>query len=314
MNEPKKTNSDANGGSLSSLPSVEREALPSPIEGEPMETKDPVKLLIHPPPTLPEWGMRCGAEEAYLDFKRGRNTDILKSVKTILTPPHANPKLAKSSIPIYGITLAPAGMSGYQVCPSRSKACEASCLGVVSGRGRMSSTRASRIAKTKLLFEDPYRFFMKLYQEVDRACRKHGSWQLALRCNVLSDINWGGISPELSTFPIVRYDYTKMYRYLFYGHDIHYTFSYSGHNARLCYATLRRGVNVAVVVSEEVKKACLFKGSIDIFEGHYPVLDGDLSESRWLDPRGHIVLLRGKGKISHSNFYITRVEDLPVKI
>jgi len=269
-------------------------------------------------PTKENWGwkpLREAARSAYIDW-HGQVFDPseLKGTQTILTPPNANPKLAKSSIPIYGITLAPAGSSGYQVCPNRSKLCEEACLGVVAGRGRMPRTRAARILKTKLLFENPYRFFLKLNQELYKAVRKHGSWRLALRCNVLSDLPWEDFAPELHTYPIIRYDYTKVFSRLVGWKDIHYTFSYSGHNARLCFAALKRGVNVAVVVSNEVKEKCLAKGRVDIFGGNYPVLDGDISDARFLDPQGHIVLLRGKGKIPTSLFHTIRMEELPINL
>ena len=60
----------------------------------------------------------------------------------------------------YSLYLAPARMSGYEVCPKRSEECTALCLNE-SGHNRMSKNgddinkiNQSRIIKTKLYFEE----------------------------------------------------------------------------------------------------------------------------------------------------------------
>ena len=50
-----------------------------------------------------------------------------------------------------GIHLAPANLSGYEVCQWRSKGCTFACLDS-AGRGQMQFTQDSRIAKTKRFF------------------------------------------------------------------------------------------------------------------------------------------------------------------
>ena len=69
---------------------------------------------------------------------------------TLLT--QGNAKIVKGEKLGYttkGIHLAPAQLSGFEVCRWRSKGCTASCLNT-AGRGRMDSIQKSRIAKTKL--------------------------------------------------------------------------------------------------------------------------------------------------------------------
>ena len=56
-----------------------------------------------------------------------------------------------------GIHLAPANLSGYEVCQWRSKGCTMACLNT-AGRGQMQRTQDSRIAKTKLFFEERFDF------------------------------------------------------------------------------------------------------------------------------------------------------------
>ena len=48
--------------------------------------------------------------------------------------------------------LAPANMSGYEVCRGRSTGCTDACLNT-SGRGNMNSVQVARIKKTKFFLE-----------------------------------------------------------------------------------------------------------------------------------------------------------------
>ena len=64
-----------------------------------------------------------------------------------------------------GIHLAPANLSGYETCRWRSKGCTMSCLNT-AGRGQMNTIQDSRIAKTKLFFEQRLDFLAKLSKEI----------------------------------------------------------------------------------------------------------------------------------------------------
>ena len=219
----------------------------------------------------------------------------------LLTPPGANAKLAKGSMPIYGLTLAPAGASGYQLCPWRSTECEAACLGITSGRSRFSNVQQARIAKVHYLMTNPYEFFRQLYDELYAASDRHGdNW--AFRSNVLSDIPWESIAPDIYEFSPHNYDYTKSEvrapKSLWWQHDLRLTLSYSGHNWDGCRSYLQLGGNVAMVFNTK-RKAALPA----YFEG-FRVIDGDTSDLRWFDPQGCIVGLRAKGNIKPSPFVV----------
>ena len=72
----------------------------------------------------------------------------------------------------YSLYLAPAKLSGYEVCPMRSKECTRLCLNE-SGMNRMSMNEElinkSRIAKTKLFFEEREFFINWLFDEIKSA-------------------------------------------------------------------------------------------------------------------------------------------------
>ena len=214
----------------------------------------------------------------------------------ILTKPGDNTKLSKSSpLPIWGLTLAPAGQSGYQLCPWRSKECEAACLGMTAGRSRFSNVQQARINKTRYLMEDPYGFWCEVLWDLTGPARRGG--HLAFRGNVLSDIPYEAVFPELLTIPKVCYDYTKSVHRamasLSWQHNYKLTLSYSGHNAVDCAQFLNRGGNVAVVFP---------KGDLPKSFNGYEVIDGDASDARWADPFGVVVGLRAKGGIKDSVF------------
>ncbi len=221
---------------------------------------------------------------------------------TLLTEPGANTKLSKGTIPIYGLTLAPAGASGYQLCPWRSPECEAACLGITAGRSRFSNVQEARIRKTKFLMEHPYEFFRRIFMDLQAAVRRHGGCNnFAFRANVLSDIPWENIAPQLYCASAFNYDYTKSYDRAIQSLEhraVRLTLSYSGHNWTQCQQYLKAGGTVAMVFNTK-RKAALPA----YFEG-YRVIDGDLSDLRCFDPRYVIVGLRAKGKIKPSPFVV----------
>ena len=250
----------------------------------------------------PKWApIRIAARQAFEDHIN--EVPWVRSRKArLLTPPGANAKLAKGSMPIFGLTLAPAGASGYQLCPWRSPECEQACLGITSGRSRFSNVQQARIAKVHYLMNRPYQFFRQLYDELLAASDKYGdNW--AFRSNVLSDIPWESVAPDIYEFTPHNYDYTKSFARAVQSldwdvADVRLTLSYSGHNWFDCREYLTMGGNVAMVFNTKRK--------VDLpthFEG-FRVIDGDLSDFRWADPQGCIVGLRAKGNIKPSPFVV----------
>jgi hypothetical protein len=98
-------------------------------------------------------------------------------------------------------------------------------------------------------------------------------------------------------FPMLQvYDYTKRpapHKYSLPNY--HLTFSASGENWPECESALQHGHNVTVVF------AGLTKGQpLPTTYNGYPVADGDVTDLRFLDPQGHIIGLRPKGRKARS--------------
>jgi len=194
--------------------------------------------------------------------------------------------------------LAPAKMSGYEVCPGRTAECTRLCLNQ-SGKNigpqkeRGDFINKSRITKTRLFFEH-HEFFMDwLINEIEAAQRKaiRMTYKLSVRLNNTSDI-----SPEefrrngkniLDIFPDTQfYEYTKVATRVelmkkYPNYDV--TFSYTGYNLAVCQEMLENNIRVAVV----------FKKVPEEFMG-YPVIDGDKYDMRYKDDKQVVVGLKYK--------------------
>ena len=201
---------------------------------------------------------------------------------------------------VYTLYLAPAKMSGYEVCPMRTEECTNLCLNE-SGRNKMdikgNTINKSRIKKTKLFFENRQFFMEWLIDEINLAKNKAEKlgYHFSVRLNNTSDI-----SPEtfylyykgekkniLEIFPTVQfYDYTKVSKRVnlikkYKNYDV--TFSYSGYNLDECIKMLDNNIRVAVV----------FKKVPDVFWGK-KVIDGDLYDMRYRDNKDVVVGLKFK--------------------
>jgi hypothetical protein len=197
-----------------------------------------------------------------------------------------------------GIHLAPANLSGYETCRWRSKGCTMSCLNT-AGRGQMNSIQDSRIAKTKLFFEQRLDFLAKLSKEITSTIKsaKKKEMKAVFRPNLTSDLMWEDIKFEdgetiLDKFPETQfYDYTKSFGRMaqFINGELpsnyHLTFSASENNQKLVEMVLQMGGNVAVVFRNQLPKT--WKG--------IEVINGDENDLRFLDKKGVIVGLIEKG-------------------
>ena len=214
----------------------------------------------------------------------------------LLTPPSANPKLGKSGT--YGLSLAAAGLSGaWQVCRYRTAGCESVCL-ESAGKGGLDSVQRGRIWKTRLLGSHPELFIRALADELrsalgrrplDSLGRRYG--RVPVRLNVLSDLAWERFAPALFQDPTLKkacqyYDYSKNPRRTPPA-NYHLTYSASERTTDLAAAAGHYGT-VAGVFS--TRRGAPLPATFD----GLPVLDGDLSDSRWQDAAG-IVGLRAKG-------------------
>lgn len=236
-------------------------------------------------------------------------------VKTLLSDGDSNTKLRKSNSKsveylTVGLSLSPAKESGYEMCASRSPGCTQACL-FTAGRGVYANVRNARIARTRLFHQDRALFRAMLFSELmrwEQKAHKQGK-VLACRLNVVSDVMWEKMFPELfSTFANVQfYDYTKHFlRMLTYcgpGRGIpipenyHLTFSRSENNDEDCKTILYHGGNVAIVFNK--------KELPETYWG-YKVINGDETDLRFLDESGTIVGLyaKGRGKKDESGFVV----------
>lgn len=204
-------------------------------------------------------------------------------------------KSAKSGIYLpYIMHLAPAKLSGYQVCSKATQGCTSACLNT-SGHGRYQPVQSARIARTKLFFEDRETFIRMLVTEIEKGLRKADKEgkQMTLRLNGTSDIMWERLRlfskrTVFEMFPdVIFYDYTKIpIRDPKPFKNYSLTFSMADGNELDTYAAIERGMNVAVV----------FRGTVlpDQFLSR-PVIDGDVDDLRFLDPEGVVIGLLAKG-------------------
>jgi len=202
----------------------------------------------------------------------------------------------------FGLSLAPANLSGKQLCPHRSAGCEFSCLNT-AGMGVFSNVQEARIAKTKYFIDERLVFISQLKKELV-AAEKHAKkigMKIAVRLNVLSDLPWYNII-EMSEYPNIQfYDYTpnleRMIQFLQkkLPKNYHLTFSRKENNQNKVDLISSMGGNVAVVF-DKLPKTYLGK----------KVIDGDESDLRFLDEKNVIVGLKakGKGKKDNSGFVI----------
>jgi hypothetical protein len=188
--------------------------------------------------------------------------------------------------------LAPAKISGYEVCPQRSIGCTLACL-YTAGMGIFSNVQNARIKKTKMFFEDRAEFFKLLRKDIVALEKKAIKLEMkpAVRLNGTSDINWVRFK-IMEEFPSVQfYDYTKVVKHL--TKDIpnyNITFSRNEANDDDCKTALNHGYNVAVVFN--TKKGERLPATWE----SYPVVDGDETDVRFLDNAGSIVGIRAKGE------------------
>lgn len=212
----------------------------------------------------------------------------------ILTPPGANMKMAKSTkagVVTYGLSLAPSDISGFNVCRFSTPACRSGCV-AFAGSGRYKTVIEARKLKTRFLMEHPRAFVTLLDHEIGNVAQKFDN--VAVRLNTFSDLPWEKMVPWLfEEHPTIQwYDYTKNPNRTGVPSNYRLTLSSSEKTKDSWIAEkVKAGNNVAVVFS-----ASRHKELPEVWNG-LPVIDGDISDTRHLDPRGVVVGLRAKGSM-----------------
>ena len=218
----------------------------------------------------------------------------------------------------YGIYMAPADLSGYNVCPN-SKYCKDNCLNE-SGHNRLEISHNKMVAKqtkkkckestinrkrvmiTRLFFANKEVFMRLLIHEVQREMKKAeriGHF-FSIRLNCTSDISPTAFTFQgkniLQIFPNVQfYDYTKVPKRLevakrYKNYDVTWSIDGSAKNLKIGLNYLKNGGRVAVVYgTKEMPKTWY----------GYPTENGDESDYRPQDLNSVCML---KFKVTARNF------------
>lgn len=234
----------------------------------------------------------------------------------LLTP--GNPKTEKGRGAGYWtfiLHLAPAKLSGFNVCPMATAGCKAACLntagrgGIMAGhgiltaadvaRGIQNTIQKARIRRTRYYFEARAAFMADLASDIAKAIAKaeRAGYVPVFRLNGTSDIRWesvpvSGAPNIMALFPgVTFYDYTKIANRKNVPANYHLTFSLADGNEAQAVAAFKAGLNVAAVFRD---KATVARYVAQGFE-RLPVFIGDDTDLRFLDPKGHVVALYAKG-------------------
>lgn len=160
--------------------------------------------------------------------------------------------------------------------------------GIIKKGETTNLIQEARIRKTKMFFENREQFLKDLESDIRlgiKQAEKKGMIPV-FRLNGTSDLAWEkyGI---IEKFPEVQfYDYTKIVgRKVSHLKNYHLTFSKADGNDIDTRLAVNKGMNVAVVFNEVP----------ETFLGR-PVVNGDDTDLRFLDPVSVVVGLKAKGK------------------
>lgn len=186
--------------------------------------------------------------------------------------------------------LAPANISGIEMCPMRSAGCTAACL-FTAGRGAFASITRARIIKTLAYHFDKPRFIETIKKSIKSLVTKANNKGLTpvVRLNGTSDILWERTTDILASFPNTQfYDYTKIGKRFLWDipSNYHLTFSLAENNDADARLALSKGHNVAAV----------FRKDIPASLWGFTVVNGDETDLRFLDNPGVVIGLKAKGK------------------
>lgn len=185
-----------------------------------------------------------------------------------------------------------------RLCPfSELAGCLKPCLST-AGRGAQHKVQRARQAKTDFFHARPDAFMRALAADIwalQRRAAKLGLIPL-VRLNGTSDILWENILLDGLTifelFPNVQfYDYTKHPKRnvaRFKNYDLTYSFSGITPDKITLKGVSQPGTRVAVVFHRREDIPQTFRG--------WPVIDGDNTDVRHIEPGGIVVALYAKGK------------------
>ena len=241
-----------------------------------------------------------------------------------------NPKTLKGmkqGYNTYILHLAPASLSGHNTCPKATPGCISACLNT-AGRGGMfkrgeftNTIQKARIRKTQLFYDNRDEFMSLLVKDINLAIKQSARMGLTpvIRLNGTSDISWekypvkmGNVtySNIFAAFGFVTfYDYSKVLgRKVNHISNYSLTFSAADGNDNDVREAIKQGYNIAVVFG--IKKTL----PMPEFYNGLPVYNGDESDLRFLDPKGHIVGLYAKGKAKKDTSGFVKYPTIELKL
>ena len=212
-----------------------------------------------------------------------------------------NPKTDKNqsvegleNIVVLHLNLAPADLSGYNVCPMASQGCKSACLHTAGNPVFQAQKDKGRINRARFYMQDRDKFMTQLTRELVnfvKWCDKNKKIGV-VRLNTTSDVSWENYN-LFEKFPILQfYDYTKIQKRALkfargeYPPNYHLTYSLNEDNYDKAMQVLNEGGNIAVVFRKDLP---------DTFMGK-KVVNCDLHDLRYLDPKNVVVGLKAKGK------------------
>ena len=241
-----------------------------------------------------------------------------------------NPKVLKGikqGYNTYILHLAPADLSGREVCPKRTIGCSNACLNL-AGRGGMfkkgettNMIQQARIRKTKMFFDNRNEFMDLLVKDILLGLKQSERLGLipVFRLNGTSDLSWEKYPVQIGNihyanifeaFPHVQfYDYTKVLGRKVVGiNNYNLTFSAADGNDLDVLMAKQQGYNIAVVFG--LKKT---EPMPESYLG-LPVFNGDESDLRFLDPKQVVVGLYAKGKAKKDTTGFVKYPTIELKI
>ena len=241
-----------------------------------------------------------------------------------------NPKTLKGmkqGYNTYIMHLAPASLSGHNTCPKATAGCMAACLNT-AGRGGMfkkgentNTIQKARIRKTQLFYSNRDEFMSLLVKDINLAIKQSARMGLTpvIRLNGTSDISWEKYPVKMGNVTysnifaafgfITFYDYSKVLgRKVNHISNYSLTFSAADGNDNDVREAIKQGYNIAVVFG--IKKTLPMP---DTYLG-LPVYNGDESDLRFLDPKGHIVGLYAKGKAKKDTSGFVKYPTIELKL
>jgi hypothetical protein len=214
---------------------------------------------------------------------------------TLLTKGEASPKLAKDQRFMTRILYLASAVYKAELCPNAGT-CKDHCLIVHAGRGAIGGydnmVQRARKARSDWFLSNPVEFKAQLVHEITLAitASKKANMPLAIRLNGGSDLDWSDIYAQ---FPQVQFwEYTKRPELAVLIDtlpNVHATYSHNERTTtRILGLILGVGINVAMVFNTKRGQP------LPAMVGNVSVIDGDLSDLRFLDEGGVIVGLRLK--------------------